>query len=251
MQVARLVKRNQYEHITEQLKKLIVSGALKPGDKLPSAKALADRFGVGRSTIREALSALKAMGLIDVRQGGASTVLPPPPAGAGTVLALHPAVGENLRLNRQAILDLLEARQSFEIANAGIAARKRTDEDLAAFRRILADMEAALGVKPDPAAGEPETAGERTDLAFHRQLAAATHNSVLISLFEAVSSRMELAIRETRRAALSTDRSEAVRLLEEHAAIFDAVARGDAAAAEARMRDHLRHVERMLMKHLR
>lgn len=216
--------------------RLIVDGELKPGDKLPSAKALADRFGVGRSTIREALSALKAMGLIDVRQGGASTVLTVPTTGLAS-----------LRVNRQTILDLLEARQSFEISNAGLAAKKRTDEDLDAFRRILADMEAALDGSGSP---DMEAEGERTDLAFHRQLAAATHNSVLLTLFEAVSSQMELAIRETRRAELYANRAVADRLLQEHAAIFEAVARGDAAAAEHAMREHLQHVERMLMKHL-
>lgn len=216
--------------------RLIVDGELKPGDKLPSAKALADRFGVGRSTIREALSALKAMGLIDVRQGGASTVLTVPTTGLAS-----------LRVNRQTILDLLEARQSFEISNAGLAAKKRTDEDLEAFRRILADMEAALDGSGSP---DMEAEGERTDLAFHRQLAAATHNSVLLTLFEAVSSQMELAIRETRRAELYANRAVADRLLQEHAAIFEAVARGDAAAAEHAMREHLQHVERMLMKHL-
>lgn len=231
MQVTKLAKRNQYEHITEQLKRLIVDGALAPGDKLPSAKTLAERYGVGRSTIREALSALKAMGLIDVRQGGASTVLALPTTGI-----------ESLRVNRQTILELLEARQSFEISNAGLAARKRTDADLESFRAIFADMEASLG---------DEEAGERTDLAFHRQLAASTHNSVLMQLFEAVSSQMELAIRETRRAELYANRAVSDQLLREHAAIFEAVAEGSAAEAEARMREHLRHVESILMKYLR
>ncbi len=230
MDISKLSKRNHYEHITEQLKRLIVDGELKAGDKLPSTKELSERFGVGRSTMREALSALKAMGLVDIRQGGASTVLAPPPTGL-----------EGLLLNKQTILDLLEARQSFEITNAGLAARKRTEEDLAAFRAILSDMEAHLG---------DEAAGERTDLAFHRQLAAATRNSVLPTLFEAVSSQMELAIRETRRAELYANRSVSDRLFREHTAIFEAVERGDPSDAEARMREHLQHVESILLKHL-
>ncbi|TLS48553.1 FadR family transcriptional regulator [Paenibacillus antri] len=233
MDIAKLSKRNHYEHITEQLKRLIVDGELKPGDKLPSTKELSERFGVGRSTMREALSALKAMGLIDVRQGGASTVLAPPAPGLESL--------ESLVLNKRTILDLLEARQSFEIANAGLAARKRTEDDLAAFRVILDDMRVSLG---------DEEAGERTDLAFHRQLAAATRNSVLPTLFEAVSSQMELAIRETRRAELYANRSVSDRLYLEHVAIFEAVERGDPPGAESRMREHLEHVESILMKHL-
>jgi len=231
MDVSKLSKRNHYEHITEQIKRLIVDGELKAGDKLPSTKELSERFGVGRSTMREALSALKAMGLIDIRQGGASTVLAVPTTGI-----------ESLLVNKQTIIDLLEARQSFEISNAGLAARKRTEDDLAAFRAILTEMHDGLG---------DEAAGERTDLAFHRQLASSTHNSVLLTLFEAVSSQMELAIRETRRAELYASRSVSDRLYREHMAIFEAVERGDAAGAEARMRDHLEHVESMLMRHLR
>ncbi|MCI3922608.1 FadR family transcriptional regulator [Paenibacillus sp. TRM 82003] len=230
MEVSKLSKRNHYEHITEQIKRLIIDGELRAGDKLPSTKELSERFGVGRSTMREALSALKAMGLIDIRQGGASTVLSVPTTGLNSLL-----------VNKQTILDLLEARQSFEISNAGLAARKREPADLNAFRAILADMDAHRG---------DEAAGERTDLAFHRQLVEATHNSILLQLFEAVSSQMELAIRETRRVELYANRSVSGRLFEEHVAIFEAVERGDPSEAERRMKSHLEHVASILMKHL-
>jgi GntR family transcriptional repressor for pyruvate dehydrogenase complex len=231
MDIAKLSKRNHYEQITEQIKRLIVDGDIKAGDKLPSTKELSERFGVGRSTMREALSALKAMGLIEIRQGGHSTVLSVPKTGL-----------ESLLVNKQTIMELLEARQSFEISNAGIAARKREPEDIVAFRAILADMAAHLG---------DEEAGERTDLAFHQQLAQATHNSILLQLFEAVSSQMELAIRETRRAELYSNRSLSDRLYREHVAIFEAVEAGDALLAEKRMKVHLQHVESILMRHLK
>jgi GntR family transcriptional repressor for pyruvate dehydrogenase complex len=230
MDIAKLSKRNHYEQITEQLKRLILEGKLKPGDKLPSTKELSEQFGVGRSTTREALSALKAMGLIDIRQGGNSTVLQAPGPGL-----------EGLLLNKQTIIELLEARKCFEISNAGLAARKREEADIAGFRSILADMSERPG---------DEASGERTDLAFHRQLAVATHNSILLQLFEAVSSQMELAIRETRRAEMYSNRSVSDRLYQEHAAIFEAVEQGDAESAEQRMRAHLQHVEHILMRFL-
>jgi GntR family transcriptional repressor for pyruvate dehydrogenase complex len=230
MDIAKLSKRNHYEHITEQIKRLIIEGDLKAGDKLPSTRELSERFGVGRSTMREALSALKAMGLIDIRQGGPSTVLTVPATGL-----------ESLLVNQQTIMELLEARQSFEISNAGLAARKRDEADVVAFRVILADMGTHLG---------DEEAGERTDLAFHRQLAQATHNSILLQLFEAVSSQMELAIRETRRAELYANRSVSDRLYREHVTIFEAVEAGDALLAEQRMKAHLQHVESILMRYL-
>jgi len=231
LSISKLSKRNHYEQIAEHIKRLILDGELKEGDKLPSTRELSERFGVGRSTTREALSALKAMGLIDIRQGGHCTVLRVPTSGL-----------ESLRVNQRTILELLEARKSFEISNAGLAASKRDDADLDAFRSMLLEMESHLG---------DESAGERTDLAFHRQLAKATHNSILLTLFDTVSSQMELAIRETRRAELYANRSVSDRLYREHRAIFEAVERGDAAAAEARMREHLQHVESILFKHLR
>ena len=69
MEVTKLQKQNHYDEIAQQIKEMIMQGQLKMGDKLPSTKELSERFGVGRSTIREALSALKAMGLIEIRQG--------------------------------------------------------------------------------------------------------------------------------------------------------------------------------------
>jgi GntR family transcriptional repressor for pyruvate dehydrogenase complex len=218
MQLSPLSKRNHYEHITEQLKRLIIEGALKPGDKLPSTKQLSEQYGVGRSTTREALSALKAMGLIEIRQGGLITV----------------------RSVQATILELLEARKSFEIANAGLAALKREHADLAAFRDILVRMERHIG---------DGDIGEYTDLAFHRQLATATHNSVMVALFETVSSQMELAIRETRRVEMYMNVSVSDRLYQEHRAIFEAVERGDAGEAQARMNKHLLHVESLLKPH--
>ncbi len=80
MEVTRLTKRNHYEEIAEQIKLLITSGKLKVGDKLPSTKEMSEQFGVGRSTTREALSALKAMGWIEIRQGGGCRVISSSPA---------------------------------------------------------------------------------------------------------------------------------------------------------------------------
>jgi GntR family transcriptional repressor for pyruvate dehydrogenase complex len=219
MELVRLDKRNHYEHITEQLKQRIIDGSLKPGEKLPSTKELSERYGVGRSTTREALSALKAMGLIEIRQGGLSTV----------------------RSIQATLLELLEARKSFEIANARLAAVKREEADLASFRSILAEMEQHIG---------DESTGERTDLAFHRQLAQATHNSVMAMLFETVSSQMELAIRETRRVEMYANRPVSDRLYQEHRAIYEAVKNGDGQIAEEKMNLHLQHVEMIIHKHL-
>jgi GntR family transcriptional repressor for pyruvate dehydrogenase complex len=235
MEIARLTKRNHYEEIIAQMQALMADGTLRPGDKLPSTKELSERFGVGRSTMREALSALKAMGLIDIRQGGGCRVLNPRQPD------FAPPELESLRMNRETLLHLLEARRTLEVSNASIAAEKRTEDDLEGLRRIVSEMESAIG---------DDAEGERTDLAFHAALAGMTHNPILRRLFDSIVAQLESAIREVRRVELYANRSVAERLLKEHKAVFDAVSAGDAEGAARQMKRHLRHVESILMKYI-
>jgi GntR family transcriptional repressor for pyruvate dehydrogenase complex len=235
MDIVKLMKRNHYEEITVRLKALIADGSLKPGDKLPSTKELSERFGVGRSTMREALSALKAMGFIEIRQGGGCRVTGKPPSD----IALPEL--ESLRMNRETLLHLLEARRTLEVSNASIAAESRTDEDLTGIGKIVEDMVRSIG---------DDAEGERTDLLFHASLARMTHNPILIRLFDSIVSQLETAIREVRRIELYANRSVAERLLKEHTAIYAAVSAGDSEGAARHMKRHLSHVESILMKYL-
>ncbi|WP_331436810.1 FadR/GntR family transcriptional regulator [Gordoniibacillus kamchatkensis] len=102
---------------------------------------------------------------------------------------------------------------------------------------MLKTMEANLG---------NEEEGERADVEFHRTLAAATHNSIMMRLLESISGQMELAIRETRRLQMYADKAVSKQLWMEHSAIYCAVRDGSPEAAQQAMRDHLLHVERML-----
>jgi GntR family transcriptional repressor for pyruvate dehydrogenase complex len=235
MEVTKLTKRNHYEEITEQLKRLIIDGRLKVGDKLPSTKEMSEQFGVGRSTTREALSALKAMGLIEIRQGGGCRVVSSIPS------AIELPELEALRMNQATLLELLEARQSLEVSNAAIAAEKRTDADLAALHSLVREMELSIG---------DDLEGERTDLLFHLTLARSTHNSIMIHLFESIMNQVEMAIREIRRVEIYANRSVAQQLYQEHYEVFNAIAASDANLASQMMRQHLQHVERILMKYI-
>jgi len=227
-----------------QIRLQIEDGRLKPGDKLPSTREISEQFGVGRSTTREALSALKAMGLIDIRQGGGCRVASAPPTGQdGQAARIPPELPEllSLRDGRKTLLELLEVRQTLEVSIASIAAARRTPEDLAGLQALLGEMEAAIG---------DDVEGERTDLTFHLLLAKATRNGIMISLFESITGQMERAIRDIRRVELYANRSVARRLFEEHSAIVQAVADQEPLTASLRMNEHLAHVERMLLRHL-
>jgi GntR family transcriptional repressor for pyruvate dehydrogenase complex len=234
MEFAKIQRSKIYEEIAEQLRAQIAAGVLKPGDKLPSAKELTERFQVGRSTVREALSALQAMGLIETRQGEGSYVKAPPADGLQQVLGI-------VSLGRKETMELLEARKALEAANASIAAQKRTDADLARMESLLARMKQHLG---------DETIGEQADVDFHMALAEATHNSIMVRLLETISAQMEKAIRETRRLQLYADRAVSERLWSEHHAIVEAVRVRDSELAHRKMLDHLLHVESVLHKFL-
>ncbi|QHW33857.1 FadR family transcriptional regulator [Paenibacillus rhizovicinus] len=235
MEITRLSKRNHYEEIAEQLKQLILDGKLKVGDKLPSTKEMSEQFGVGRSTTREALSALKAMGFIEIRQGGGCRVISSAPAPVEL-----PEL-QQLRMNRETLLELLEARQSLEVANASIAAEKANDADIELLRKLMLEMEAAIG---------DDLEGERTDLLFHLNMAKATHNSIMVRLFESIVGQLEIVIRDIRRVEIYANQSVAERLYREHLAIFEAVCDRDAALAGQRMKEHLEHVVSNLMRYL-
>ncbi|SDI21510.1 GntR family transcriptional regulator, transcriptional repressor for pyruvate dehydrogenase complex [Paenibacillus naphthalenovorans] len=225
-----------YEAIAEQIKEQIVSGGLKPGEKLPSTKELSERFQVGRSTVREALSALKAMGLVEIYQGEGSYVRSIESRDVGL------PEFDSLLMSKETVLELIEARKALEIAGAGMAAEKRTDEDLRKFEAVLKRMEAYLG---------DEEEGERSDIEFHLILSEATHNSIMVRLIDSISSQMQTAIRETRRLEMYANRQVSIRLWQEHQAVYEAIRGQNAAAAQEQMGRHLAHVEQILLKFLK
>ncbi|WP_274649328.1 FadR/GntR family transcriptional regulator [Paenibacillus humicola] len=235
MTFEKISSRKIYEQIADRLKQHILEGGWKRGDKLPSTKELSEQFQVGRSTMREALSALKAMGLIEIRQGEGCFVRSADPS------ELEMPSFAPLLLGKDAIFELMEARMALEAANASIAATRRTEEDLAAFRALLHSMQERLG---------DEAYGEAADIEFHRLMSKATHNSIMVRLLETISSQMEAAIRDARRIQLYGSKKVSVRLWEEHEAIFQAVEAENPARAESEMRSHLAHVERVLREYV-
>lgn len=236
MDIQKIKPRKIYELIAEQIKEQIVSGGLKPGDKLPSTKELSERYQVGRSTVREALSALKAMGLVEIHQGEGSYVR--------TIESHDVGLPEfdSLLMSRETLMELIEARKTLEISNAALAAEKRTEDDLGKFQAVLKRMEEYLG---------DEVEGERCDIEFHLILAEATHNSILVRMIESISTQMQTAIRETRRLQMYANRTVSTQLLQEHKAVYAAILGQDPAAAQEAMRRHLFHVEQVLVKFMK
>lgn len=221
-----------YELVKEQLKARIAAGEFAPGEKLASVVDLAAAFGVGRSTIREALSALKAIGWVEIRQGGGTFVsaeLPPNAAESPNSVPLF--------ANAKSIRELLEVRKILETGCAALAARNRSEEDLQSIAEQLAKMESSLA---------DEAKGEEADVSFHLKLAAATHNSLLVSMMESLSQRLHDTMRESRQLWFYGEKGEPKRLLREHSDIYEAVRSRDETKAFEAMMTHLRKVEKVL-----
>jgi len=139
------------------------------------------------------------------------------------------------------LIELIEVRQSLELSNVALAAERRTNEDLAVLKNVISDMEHSIG---------NDLEGERADLLFHLTLARATHNSILLQLFESITNQMELSIREIRRVEIYANQAVAAKLYKEHLAIYEAIVEGNPPLSSKRMRLHLEHVGHNLMKYL-
>ncbi|MBN2979942.1 MULTISPECIES: FadR/GntR family transcriptional regulator [Cohnella] len=224
-----------HEWVMNDLRKQLEEGALSPGDRLASVVELAERYGVGRSTVREALSALKAMGMLDIRQGGGTFVKATLPAAAPP----HPGMLQPEAWADRALTlrHILEVRRVLETGCAALAAASRSADDLARLAGTLAEMEAHM---------DDEAFNEQADVRFHEQIAAATHNPLLMQLMETMAARLHDSMRDTRALWFYAERSTAERLLEEHRAIYEAIAEGDAGAATLRMQLHIAKVEQVL-----
>lgn len=235
MEIANKRPLKSSEWVLSELRRQIESEVYKPGDKLASVVELSERFGVGRSTVREALSALKAMGWLDIRQGGGTYV-----KAVVTDTPGEAALADWIA-NAQSLLQLIEVRRVLETGNASLAARNRTDADADKLRAAISRMEQVLA---------DEIAGEQADTAFHLLLAESTHNPLLIDLTRSLSDRLQTSMRDTRTLWFYADRRSAEALLQEHAGIAEAVAAREERLAAERMEQHLAKVESVLRERL-
>ncbi len=216
------------------LQKQWITGQLTYGDKLASVEDLATRYGVGRSTIREALSALKVLGMVTIKQGG-GTYVNAYELTAQQLLGLgnHRSMSERI----DALRHTLEVRRVLEKGCAWLAATHSTAEDLAILRQILLDMHTHL---------DQDAQSEQTDIKFHLYIAKATHNPILIELMESLSQKLHDSMRDSRALWFYAERSSAERLYLEHQDIFLAIEQKHPELAATRMEAHLAKVDHVL-----
>ncbi|MGH2428128.1 MAG: FadR/GntR family transcriptional regulator [Candidatus Limnocylindria bacterium] len=207
------------------LERLISSGQLPPGARLPSERDLAVSLGVSRNSVREAVHELELKRLVD-RRAGRGTIVLDPEKGVD-----HRSLLGELSAEDRNLIEIMDFRLTIEPPMAGVAASRTTRRDLKRLEELLDQME-----RED----DPRQVAE-LDVAFHSAVARATQNPLLTRLHE-VSSRW---LRTSRRRALQSNRRRAASLAG-HRRIYAALAARDADAARTAMIDHISQVRRII-----
>jgi GntR family transcriptional regulator, transcriptional repressor for pyruvate dehydrogenase complex len=203
-----------------QIKAMITSGDLRPGDRLPREADLAALIGVSRNSLREAVRALSLVRILDVRQGDGTYV------SSMSTESLLEALSFLLEFRRDSgVYEFLEVRRILEPAAAALAARTMPADRVAGLRTSVQETAAATDVADLV----------HHDLAFHSAIAAGTGNSVLASMVDSVSMPTERA----RIWRGLTEENAVARTIEEHLRIIEAIEAHDADLAAARTLVHI------------
>ncbi|HEY6349855.1 MAG TPA: FadR/GntR family transcriptional regulator [Candidatus Angelobacter sp.] len=222
-------KNKVYEEVARQIERLILT-KLRPGDKLPAERELAEMFGVSRSSIRDAMRSLELVGLVEPRQG------------AGTVVreisadVLVTPLSNVLAHKRQLVGELLDFRKMLEPPLSARAATHASSEKISEMEEILCRQ------------GEKLSRGElaiEEDSEFHYAIALASGNSVVLRVLDIL---MDL-LRETRARSLQR-KGRPEKSIAGHRRILAAIKRQDPGAAEAAMRQHLKDIEQIVVEDL-
>lgn len=217
-----------------QIRKLIARLALKHGDRLPGERQLADRFGLSRGTVREALQFLAALDLVEIRHGGGCFVR----TERGEVGGVRAGWVDWVSRHRGRVLELLEVRLGCEMFAARLAARRAGPGELAKLVDALRLMKSASETQDVPSFVQ-------SDLSFHAALLEAAGNKALQELVGALGQEL---IPE--RAAIADLSGRIVQSFGEHCAIYEAVQKGDPEAAAESIRYHLESVRHDVLVHL-
>src|SRR5208337_4731196 len=222
--VYRIVRTSRlYEQIVQQLEDSITKGQLRPGDQLPAERDLAQRFGVSRTAVREAVKTLREKGLVEAYSGRGTFVT------NGTSQAIRQSLDLMIRINQQeGSVHLAELRMVLEPEIAGLAASRIEEQLLITMREAVAVMDRSL-LDPD--------AYVEADLDFHLAMAEAVGNPLILSLLDSI-----VGLLREQRSRIFNVKGGPKRGQFHHKKILSAIERRDPEAAREAMRDHLQQV---------
>ncbi|WP_407568712.1 FadR/GntR family transcriptional regulator [Deinococcus altitudinis] len=216
------------DHVLQSLRQAIETGQLAVGERLPPERELAASFGVGRSSVREALSVLQMGGLLEVRHGQGTYVLGPEPTGT--------AFGAATPGDQFDFLALTEARYAFELGVARLAAERRSPQGLSDMHRAVQALQGAADTAD-------EAQFEAANLAFHLALAQATGNAALCNVARSLHAPLAShGARRVRRAFYGVMPARMPLAVPLHAAVADAAEAGQPEAAMRAVMAHYANV---------
>ena len=209
------------DQVADAIAAEIRAGRLAAGDKLPTEAALVKQFSVSRTVVREALSRLKSLGLVESQQGSGVYV---------KEIGFSPLNFDvKSSVSRQAVIQMVELRRALEAEVAALAAQSRNEADLKRIRKSITLLDQAVRAGGD---------GVDEDVQYHRAIAEAARNPFLISTLEYLGQFLRGATRVTR--ANEARRADFARqVLDEHALIVSAIEAGDAEAARRAATSHM------------
>jgi GntR family transcriptional repressor for pyruvate dehydrogenase complex len=211
--------------VARRLLDYLLSGEVRPGEKIPSERQLTELLGVNRPAVREAIRALGFLGLLEVRQGSGTYFRGPDQD------LLFRLFEWTLLFGDGKARDLLETRADLEIIACGRAAERRSQDDVVALKKLLEDMRTSdQGSFPD------------ADLAFHSRIAAMAGNVVLEDMLASIRTVIRGWVERNIKAAGTTRIA-----YKDHVPIYRAIAAGDPAAARTAMAAHMQAAIRRLL----
>ena len=219
--------------VVRQIEELILQGILRPGERLPAERELAERLAVSRPSLRSAIASLQEKGLLSTK------------AGAGVFVAdvlgsaFSPALMDLLARHQDAVFDYLSFRRDMEALAAERAVQLASDTDLAVINAVLERMEIAHGKRN----GEEEEA--RLDAQFHMAIIEASHNVVMLHMMRSMYQLLREGVFYNRQVMFKQRTTRSV-LLDQHREINAGLQARDAGRARAAVEAHLNFVETSL-----
>jgi GntR family transcriptional repressor for pyruvate dehydrogenase complex len=217
-----------YAEIVDQILKLINRGDIGNGDRLPSERQLAQQLNVSRSALREAMTALEVLGIVEIKAGVGIFI------GANSGAASTSIMDEVAKLiAKVGPLEILEVRMLIEPGAAQLAAERRTPQDLRVMERAVRQME--VEVSEGHEAWEP-------DWGFHRAIATATQNPLVEAAFDNLGQRMRSPLWTLMRARNFEFGDRGQRYLMDHRTVLEAISKGRGESAFRAMREHIQNI---------
>lgn len=218
------------DHVLHQIKKSIIDGVYKPGEKLPSEKDLLEMFNVSRGSLREALKSLEQLGFVVVKTG----VLGGAFVTERAVRSFSNALYDIIRMNKISFREMLELREIIEPPMAALAASRRTEDDVLSMSGLVSLREKSIMANKIPIV---------VNIDWHQAVAMASGNQMLCLIMDATAMSLNDEFKK-----ISLSMADHISILGFHKKITECITAGDAENASRLMREHIADVSSRLLK---